>query len=63
MNKAVLVISIVLLVGLLCSTFGCTVASSTKDNGLFGTEKTTTTVGSGGVSTTTKNCPFWNPNC
>lgn len=62
MRKIVLVF--VLVVVLLAFAFaGCTVSSSEKDNGIFGTEKSTTTVGPGGVHTTTKTCPFWNPNC
>lgn len=62
MKKIQLLLAVVLLISM---TFlaGCTVSQEKTDNGLLGTTTTTTTVGPNGVQKTTKNCPFWNPNC
>jgi hypothetical protein len=41
---------------------GCVVSESREDT-LWGTKKSQTEVGVGGVQTQTKECPFWNRNC
>lgn len=63
--KTIAIVLIALLLFSFVALSGCTtqVSESTTDRGIFGTEKTTTTVGTGGVQTTTKTCPFWNPDC
>lgn len=37
--------------------------SSTRNDNLLVTEKSTTTCGFGGCETQTKQCPFWNRDC
>ncbi len=55
---------LVLVIGLsfLVAFSGCTVGQETKQ-GILTTEKTTTSVGIGGVQKETKTCPFWDRDC
>ena len=62
MGKVLSILFMVLVFSVLLLS-GCTIAQEETDRGILGNTKTTTTVGIEGVKTTTKTCPFWNPDC
>ena len=61
MKLGVVIVLFILLVAT-AGLSGCTVAEQSND-GVFSTQKTTTTWTSNGIQTNTKDCPFWNRNC
>ena len=59
MNK--MIILLVLLVAIVGLT-GC-VATESRNDGTFSTQKEKTECGLGGCKTTKKTCPFWDRDC
>lgn len=55
-------ILVILLLVVLVVFSGCTAGQETKQ-GVLTTEKTTTSVGIGGIEKETKTCPFWDRDC
>ena len=62
MRKVFTILIALIFFGLLLLS-GCTVYEEETDKGIFGTEKSKTTIGPEGIKKTTKTCPIWNPDC
>ncbi|MFH1839872.1 MAG: hypothetical protein ABH849_01865 [Nanoarchaeota archaeon] len=63
MNKILIfIVLFVLVFSMIFVTTACTVKTE-KEDGLFSTKKTTTSVTGRGIVKETKNCPFWDRDC